>query len=316
MSEVPATSSMGMQIEGQAAGAPPQDTGKLQMPPKKGQTETQSLDINQLMEHEIEAKFDNQVEKVKLKKLISDYQKFKASDKRLLEATNLKRDYESQVEKFKNIVNTMKQNPQATRHFLKQVYGSEDAIRQFAEDYLWEQIQREKMSPEQRELEEYREKVKRYEEQENKKKMTEAQKAEEQRVQSYVNHYDKMFTDVLTKYELPKTPETIERMSRIMQGALKQGYELSAEELGELVEQSYEKEISTIFGKANPEKLAKMLGKNAEKVREYQLSQIKKPNQNNQARTSFQSGSSKPDNKKSLTMQEAKKLWMKRAGLE
>lgn len=153
-------------------------------------------------------------------------------------------------------------------------------LRQFAEDFLTQEIKNEMLSPEERELNELR-KFKQ-EAEENNKKIQEETKTKQQQAQMEEmqnrqrEHFDKQISDILNKSNLPKTPQTVKRVAEILHGALSKGYELDVQMAVDMVRDEYTNGLQSLFGQLDGDNLINMLGGDlAKKIRQHDLAKIK-----------------------------------------
>lgn len=262
-------------------------------------------------DREVETVIDGEKQKVPIKKLIRDYQKYSAAERRLMTASEQNKAVEKEKAQLRQFVQTAKNNPALA---LSRLLGSDDAVKKFAEDYIWSEIQKSKKTPEQIELERYRadEHQRKADEAAN-KELSDREQAQ-QRVEQLRERYDSMFTEALQKTNLPKTAETVERMSKIYMSALKQGYEPSMDEVMDEVEQSYLGDIKSLLGGLTGERLYKMLGEDLwKKAREYDVSRLASPTPQRKSDPQPAVNVSKQDDR--MSIHDAKALWRQRAGL-
>lgn len=151
-------------------------------------------------------------------------------------------------------------------------------VKKFAEDILLEHINREQMTPEQRELHETKEKMKQYEEE---KKTLEKQQADQQ-MQAAVEHYngvlEKDITSTLQTSGLPKTAQTVARMAYYMSEGLKRGVEFKAADVVDLVRNDYVQMMNTFFSASDGDALIKLLGDmNVKKINETLIKKMNPP---------------------------------------
>jgi len=152
--------------------------------------------------------------------------------------------------------------------------------REFSEKYLAGELQREMMTPEQRELQELREFREKQTKAQQEAEMQAAEQAKQAQVaqqqQRAAAEYDKQISDVLTATNLPRSPETVKRVASVLRSALAKGYELDVPTAVDMVKQNYMTEVQALFGGLKGEALAKMLGDGLLKeVRKYDLAQLK-----------------------------------------
>ena len=146
--------------------------------------------------------------------------------------------------------------------------------RQWAEQYLMEELTREAESPEQRKARENEEKLRKYESDE--KQRTEKQRQEQiKRLEDeHRANYDQMFTKALFESGLPRTPYTVKRMAELQLINIKNKYELSASQLAKLVREDYANEQKSLLGSFDGNQLIDILG--PELVKKLTTSQIAK----------------------------------------
>lgn len=144
-----------------------------------------------------------------------------------------------------------------------------------AEEHLMKRIEREKLTPEQKELADAKEKLKTHEENER-KRLEEAHAA---KVQELTAHYAQDFEkDIIASLEtsgLPKTRGTVKRMAHYMYEGLKRGYNLKAGDVAGLVLEDYQAEIKELHSTADGDTLLKLFGEDvAKKIREADLRRV------------------------------------------
>ena len=263
---------------------------------------------------EIETTIQGQKQKVRLKDLITGYNKYQTGDFRLQEAAKMRQELEAREHRLRSGLEGVKKNPAA---LLLEALGSQEAVDQFTEDHIWQKIQNSKKPPEQIEAEKYKTLYEQKVEEDTRREKQYEEHQQTQRVNQYRQHYDQLFADALQSGGLPKTPETIERMSKIMQSSLKNGYEPTKQELIEAVESSFTKEIGTVFGKLDAEKILKYLGPElSKKIRDYDLSKLQNPmNQGQRSGFNVQSNQSHPKHEEKMSVVEWKAQNRLKAGL-
>jgi hypothetical protein len=151
-------------------------------------------------------------------------------------------------------------------------------FRKIAEDYIWDQMQEEKLSPEEkerrqekRELEEYRQKEK------HRREREESQRDEELRTNMRAD-YDRKIAEALSKSGLPRTKHTIEKFTKYMARDVKNGVQREMEDYIDVVRQDYIEDMQHFFGESPADTLIKFIGENnMKKIREHDLSKMKSP---------------------------------------
>lgn len=195
------------------------------------------------------------------------YQLRTASQKRFQEAAQKYKEIEEFTKKFPEAI---KQNPKAV--FEK--FGID--FRTLAEDYLYGELEREKMSPERRELEEYkareaqreREAQEREAREQEERLSVEAERAREQ--------YEKSFVTALESQGLPRTTETVRRMAHATKLALDAGYDLSVEDAARAVRESFIQEQQELYGTLEGSALLSALGEPLlKKIRAAEIARIR-----------------------------------------
>jgi len=215
-------------------------------------------------------KVDNEELEVDEDELVRGYQMRKASDKRFQEGLAARK----QAEEF---VRLLKTDP-------KKVLAHPSIgldLKQFAEDFLLEQMQDEMMDPKDKELREYKKKLSQYEEQEKLKKQKADEEAKDAVKKKYQDDYNKQIIDALETSGLPKTEYTVERMIYYMHKALKNGYELDAKDVTELVKRDYIEDSKALYSGLDAEALEKIMGADiAKKLRKHDIDKLKNPKNN------------------------------------
>lgn len=247
------------QLEGQEEG---QTIDKKEEKPKSSKKKLKIKVDGQ--EEDVEIDIDNEEE---LRKMA---QMSRAAMKRMSEAAKSQKQAESFMQKLKTNPRAVLEDPNLGVDF-----------RQIAEEYLYEQLQRESMTPEEIE---YQEKMKRLEafEKAERDKEEQAKQEQAQKAQQYwAEQYDKTITDALKGANLPKTTTTIKRMAQLISKNLDLGLDLEPSDLVEEVKKSYISEFKEIVGSSDAETLLAIFGDEiANKIRKHDISKLKIPNVN------------------------------------
>jgi hypothetical protein len=153
-------------------------------------------------------------------------------------------------------------------------------FRALAEEYLGAELQKEMMSPEQRELEELRAFKKKQDEtaeSAKREQLTKAQQEEMTRLQQRAaQEYDKKITEVLAQSSLPKTPYTVKRVAELLHGALTKGYDLDVQTAVDMVREGYMTDVQSLVGGLDGDHLVNALGPDIlKRLRKYDLERIK-----------------------------------------
>ena len=216
-------------------------------------------------------KIDGQEMELPEGEVIKLAQQCKAADKRFQEAAVTRKQAE-------DIIAYAKSNP--AEFFAKTGMNA----RQWAEEFLLGEIQREQMSPEQSKAAENERLLKEYQSKEkaaaDKARADQMQALEQQHMQSY----DQIFTKALGESGLPKTAYTVKRMAELTLINVKKGLDLEPMQLAKIVREDYQNEMKALYGQADGDSLLELLGKDAvKKLSKAQLSKYKATKVNNGA---------------------------------
>jgi hypothetical protein len=165
----------------------------------------------------IRLKVDGKESVVSHQELIRDRQKYEAANKRFQEAKDLYAKGEMSQKQLKDFVGYMKTNTgEALKHL-----GIDP--RQFAESLLMEAIQYEQLSPEQRELQEAKAKLSKY----DKEAKTREEQGKRQEFQAQVEverkRYDTEFSKAMKAAGIESDAFAVARLAQYMQSAIRSG---------------------------------------------------------------------------------------------
>jgi hypothetical protein len=187
----------------------------------------------------------------------------RSSTSKFQEAAQLRKEAEDIVSRFR------KDPKQALKDL-----GPE--ARKAAEEFLWEQIQEEQLSPEQKQQRETERKLKAYEEKEKAHEEEKKQAETEKLHQQYIQEYDQKIVKSLDVSGLPKTSGTVKKMANYMMQALNAGVDLDPSEAVEMVRQDYLADIKELLGNIDENRLLSILGDDvATKLRKADLARVK-----------------------------------------
>jgi len=180
--------------------------------------------------------------------LIRDYQTSQAANKRFQEAAQTRAQAEEVLKLFK-------ENPKLAFQKL----GVD--MKTFAEQVLNEQIADEMLTPDQRQLRDYKAKLDQIEA-ERAQQEAEKQSVEDERLQAhYLQEWDRTFTQALDGSGLPKTASTIKSMAYYMKVAMDNGFnDVTPQQVLPYVRKDYETSIKELFGAADENSLLAFLG--------------------------------------------------------
>lgn len=233
----------------------------------------------------LKLKIDGQEMEMSEAEVIQLAQQGKAANKRFQEAAVTRKQAE-------DIIKYAQDNP---AEFFKRTGKN---ARQWAEDYLLEQIQHEKMSPEQKKAYENEQRLKKYEASEKAAKEKEHSDRMAALEKQHMESYDTLFVQALTESGLPRTPYTIKRMAELTLVNVKKKLDLAPSQLAKIVREDYISEQKALFGQADGAALLEILGKDAVKrLSKAQLANYKSSKTNNSVTSKAVSSSkdSKPN---------------------
>ena len=234
-----------------------------------GQTRQPHDEVIDRIAKKYKVKLEGEELEVDEDELIRNYQLRKVSDKRLQEGVMARKQAEA-------LLHMLKTDPQ--RVLSDPRIGLD--VKKFAEDIIYKQLQEEMMTPEQRELATYKQKVQAYEAQQKKlqdeQRMKEEAALHEQRRNDYVND----ISSALANSGLPKNDYTVGRVVHEMTRAIQNGFSnVKAQDVIELVHAQFVKDTKELYGSSSEETLFKLLGDDvAGKIRNYDVSQFKQKN--------------------------------------
>ena len=195
--------------------------------------------------------------------LIKDLQLARAAKKRMAEANEAKRKAYEIAQEFEN-------NPGSILERLG------DKGYEAAEQLLLKMIQRKMMTPEQRELNDTRARLERYEAQEKAQKERIENEQREAMESKIAQEYQTKIISALEKAGLPRTPKMAVRMAELLKQNLALGLDLTPDELAEEAKKETLGYLSALSKDATAEQLLNLIGKdNYKKLNKWQMEQLK-----------------------------------------
>lgn len=266
----------------------PEVTSEEQTDSLVEETESAELTPSEIKKYKV--KVDGEELEVDETELLRGYQTRRAADKRFQEAALTRRQAEQ-------ILGALKENP---IHVLAHLGLNVDEL---AENYLYEKIQQEQLSPEERRLQEYEAQLKRYQEQEQRQKQEQQQAYQAQLVSEARSYYANKVQQALTQAGLPDSDHNIQRVAYYLQQALNHEVDISPEEIANLLKQEAEQELNQYLTRLSPEQLAHILPEELRKaLRQDDVNKVKtlkRPNKNQPNPTNPQ-----PKRKRNITPEE------------
>lgn len=241
-------------------------------------------------ERRLKLKIDGKEMEMAESEVISYATKARAADQRFNEAANMRKEAES-------ILKFAKDNP---AEFFKKTGMN---AREWAEQFLIKEIEREQMSPEQKKAWENEEELRQYK---NKEKQTAEKERTDQIAaleKTHLQNYDVMFTEALQKSGLPKTAYTVKRMAELQLVNVKKKLDLNADQLAKLVREDYAAEQKSLLSAYDGDQLIDFLGPEiVKKLSKAQIAKLK-----NRGVAPRQATAERPAGKQQLTWDEYRK---------
>jgi len=194
-----------------------------------------------------------------------------SAQQRFQEASVMKKQAEQFFEALMNDPRSILSHPEIAKKL---------NMREFAEDFLSQELKNELMDPAEREMSELREFKRKHEEETTGRQQREQETAQQGRAreaqQKAAKDFDVNITEALTQTNLPKTPYTVKRVAEILLGARKNGYDMDIATAVDMVKEGYQTDLGAMVGGLEPEMLIKMFGDDMiKKLRKHDLAQLK-----------------------------------------
>jgi hypothetical protein len=208
---------------------------------------------------------DQEIEVTSLDQLTKIAQKGLGAERKFQEAANIRKSAEQ-------LVATLKDNPiEILRH-----PALRDKMLEAAQELIFEQIQSEQMTAEERARLQEREELERYRRGEQERKAQEETKQREELKNKYRQDYERQFIDALNAGGIPKSDWAVTRMAQYMRQALQQGMSnVTPQDVAHLVKKDWQQAQADLYGQLDGDKLIEMLGPNiAEKIRKADVAKL------------------------------------------
>lgn len=198
--------------------------------------------------------------------------KARGADKRFQSAAQLKKQAESFFEMIKN--------PESLKKVLQDPRVGID-LKKFAEDYVWEQIQEQQMTPEQRAAREKDRRLAELEARDADSTRERESRAAQERQSKWEGEYERKIIQALETKGIPKSPKIVSEMAYYLEKALENGYDLSPHEIATLVQTDMGNHFKEYVEGLNEDQFLAFLGEhNAEKLRKADVKRLKSPRGN------------------------------------
>lgn len=215
-------------------------------------------------EYEYDASDEEQVKR--------DLMRVRASDRRFKESAEMR----NQAETFFNLL----KDPSKIRQVLTDPRIGVD-LKKLAYDYVLEEMEEAKLTPEQRANRERDRRLASYEAKEKANKEAAEKQRYLEQTKALEGHYEQKIMGALKVKGVPNDYETVGKMAEYLRRSISQGYDLAPEELATLIKNDNQKYLSAYADALNDDEFLQFLGeKNAEKLRKGDLKRLKSPQQN------------------------------------
>jgi hypothetical protein len=216
-------------------------------------------------------------------------QQGKVSGKRFEEAAKIR-------QQAAEIIQFAKENP---AEFFKKTGMN---ARQWAEEFLTNELKKEGESPVEKRAREAEEKLAAIEKEKKTAAEKRLQEQKDAQTKEWAQKYDQMFVEALGKSGLPRTAFTVKRMAELQLVNIKKGLELGPDQLAKIVREDYIAEQKALFGQAEGDQLLDMLGEDiVKKLSKAQISRLKAKSVPGRAATS---NTPRPAGEKPMTWRE------------
>lgn len=215
-------------------------------------------------------KLDGKEVEVTLEEMTRDYQIKKLSDKKLHEAA-------MKIKKAEEFSKMLKENPKAVLR-AKELGFSKQDIRRLAEDIIAEEIEEQRLSPQEREARETKRALE--EERQKRLELENKEKTAHQQAlsQKYAQEYETQLIQELEKSGLPKTPKAVALAAKHMLTALKAGYKLTVQDVVNDVKHDLTSSVKDVLADLDGAALENILGQEiADKLRKHSIEKLKNP---------------------------------------
>lgn len=217
----------------------------------------------------LKVKVDGQELEVDESELVKGYSKYKSADKKFQEAAKMRKQAEEFI--------SMMKDPQK---FFDAAEKLGHTPRELAEKYLAAQLEEEMLDPREKELRDTKRKLQEYEALQKKEQEEVERRRNDELKAKYAKDYTEQFTSALTETGIPATKHTVAEMAKYISRAAQMKFQMTALEAAQLVKEDIMEAHKRLIGDTDGETLIKLLGPEvANKVRKYDTSKIKDPNQ-------------------------------------
>lgn len=182
-------------------------------------------------------------------------------------------DYAALERDIMSFLHELQTNPR--KAFSNPAYGVD--LRKIAVEMIEEELANAQKTPEELEREEYKRKLKEYEEKEaaREKQMKELER--QQKVEAAYAQYDAAMVQTMEKFNLPNEPIAVYEMAHLMALEIKRGFEPDMDSIGEMVSEKLNGGYASYLKKLPHDKLVNLLGNDVfENERKARVAKVKK----------------------------------------
>lgn len=209
-------------------------------------------------------KIDGTEYKVTPEEALKNYQLKSASNKRFEEGAKMRKQAEQLVE-------LLRTNPvEALRHI-----NGNDKVLEMANQIVYDNLQKEMMTPEERQKVELEQQVRQLEESKNQLEQEKKEREHLAMVENLRGDYEQKITSALQEAAVPKTRWSVGRMATLISSAVNNGYQVDLGVIAGLVKEDYIHDFKSFFDTADGDMVEKLLGPElGEKIRKHDLSKL------------------------------------------
>lgn len=213
--------------------------------------------------HEI-VKIDGVEYKVTPEEALSNFQLKAASNKRFEEGAKMRKQAEQLVE-------LLRTNPvEALRHI-----NGNDNVLEMANKIVYENLQKEMMTPEERQKIDLEQEVRQLQENKNQLDKESQEREHLAMVENLRGDYEIKITNALQTVAVPKTRWSVGRMATLINSAVNAGYKADLNVIAGLVKEDYIHDFKSFFESADGDMIEELLGPElGEKIRKHDLSKL------------------------------------------
>jgi hypothetical protein len=191
---------------------------------------------------------DGQESEVNEAELLRGYSHNKAAEKKMQEAANSRKEAETVLRMFK-------ENPKEAF----KIMGAD--ARAFAEMVINDELAESMLSPEQKQLRDYKRELEQYQSNDKQAKEEYEKQQHDEAMSQYTEQIQSQITTALGSAGLPNTERTVGRMAHYMQAALAAGYEnVTAQDVIEHVRNDYISDFKSFMGGMTEDQIEMFLG--------------------------------------------------------